>query len=114
MTYHHLKKKSEGGKATLENGALLCRSCHDWLEQLSRTEREKVNNELRRYKRQNSQKCEVVPVDNLSLGFKVMASTFKPEKQKRKYSRGKEKQRLRKQVSEEYSKILEKGDINEL
>lgn len=29
---------------------LLCRSCHDWLEQLSETEREKVNDELRQYK----------------------------------------------------------------
>jgi hypothetical protein len=29
----------------------LCRSCHDWLEQLSEKEREKVNNELRAFKR---------------------------------------------------------------
>lgn len=29
---------------------LLCRSCHDWLEQLSEKEREKVNDELRQYK----------------------------------------------------------------
>lgn len=29
---------------------LLCRSCHDWLEQLSEKEREKVNDELRKYK----------------------------------------------------------------
>ena len=38
------------GKATVENGACLCRSCHDWLEQLSELEREKVNDELREYK----------------------------------------------------------------
>ena len=29
----------------------MCRSCHDWLEQLSEKEREKVNDELRAYKR---------------------------------------------------------------
>ena len=50
LTYHHLKAKRYGGKATVENGACLCRSCHDWLEQLSETEREKINEELRQYK----------------------------------------------------------------
>ena len=50
LTYHHLKAKRYGGKATLDNGACLCRTCHDWLEQLSETEREKVNDELRQYK----------------------------------------------------------------
>ena len=51
LTYHHLKAKRDGGKATVENGACVCRSCHDWLEQLSEQEREKVNDELREYKR---------------------------------------------------------------
>lgn len=51
LTYHHLKAKRDGGKATVENGACVCRSCHDWLEQLSEQEREKVNDELRAYKR---------------------------------------------------------------
>ena len=50
LTYHHLKAKRYGGKATLDNGACLCRTCHDWLEQLSEKEREKVNDELRQYK----------------------------------------------------------------
>lgn len=40
-----------GGKATAENGACLCRKCHDWLEQLSAKEREIVNEELRQYKK---------------------------------------------------------------
>ncbi len=30
---------------------MICRSCHDWLEQLSQQEREKVNDELRAYKK---------------------------------------------------------------
>jgi len=50
LTYHHLKAKRFGGKATLDNGAELCRSCHDWLEQLSETKREIINEELRQYK----------------------------------------------------------------
>ena len=51
LTYHHLKPKHLGGQATVENGANLCRRCHDWLEQLSEQEREKVNDELRAYKK---------------------------------------------------------------
>ena len=50
LTYHHLKPKRLEGKATIENGAELCRSCHDWLEQLSKKEKEIINNELRQYK----------------------------------------------------------------
>lgn len=50
LTYHHLLAKRNGGKATLENGSILCRTCHDWLEALSDKEREIVNNELREYK----------------------------------------------------------------
>ena len=51
LTYHHLKPKHLGGQATVENGANLCRTCHTWLEQLNLKEREKVNDELRAYKR---------------------------------------------------------------
>lgn len=28
LTFHHIKPKSYGGKATLENGALICEECH--------------------------------------------------------------------------------------
>lgn len=48
---HHLIPRSKNGPTTVENGACVCRSCHDWLEQLSEQEREKVNDELREYKR---------------------------------------------------------------
>lgn len=50
ITLHHLKPRRNGGPTTLQNGALVCRKCHDWLEQLPNLEREKVNNELRDYK----------------------------------------------------------------
>lgn len=29
LTFHHIKPKSYGGNATLSNGALVCRQCHD-------------------------------------------------------------------------------------
>ena len=30
LTYHHIKEKSKGGKATIENGALLSAENHAW------------------------------------------------------------------------------------
>ena len=50
ITLHHLQPRRNGGPTTLENGSLVCRKCHDWLEQLPNLEREKVNNEIREYK----------------------------------------------------------------
>lgn len=50
LTYHHLTPKSKGGPATDENGAILCRECHNYLESLDESEREQINEELRRYK----------------------------------------------------------------
>lgn len=63
LTYHHLKAKRYGGKATLDNGAVICRSCHDWLEQLSEMEREIINDELREYKR----KIDMAQVPEISI-----------------------------------------------
>lgn len=50
LTYHHLIPKSKGGPATDENGAILCRECHNFLEALDEEEREKINDELKKYK----------------------------------------------------------------
>lgn len=56
LTLHHLipknRYKARGihGETSVENGAILCRGCHDYLEQLPDEEREKINNELRQYK----------------------------------------------------------------
>lgn len=50
MTYHHLKHKSEGGKATTENGANLYLENHQFLHSLPRGEEERINNAIRRWK----------------------------------------------------------------
>ena len=50
MTYHHLKHKSKGGKATVENGAIVNSLAHQYIHSLSRQEEEIINNELRCYK----------------------------------------------------------------
>lgn len=102
LTYHHLKPKHLGGKATVENGANLCRRCHDWLEQLSKTEREQVNNELREYKRKHSKECTVEFVNYLPLDFEVKAMVFTPEElqPKKKYNRAEDKRNVQKKIRE--------------
>lgn len=50
ITYHHLRAKRNGGKATEENGALVKGYNHQWLERLPEEEREAINNRLREFK----------------------------------------------------------------
>ena len=97
ITLHHLVPLRKGGPTNLVNGSLVCRRCHDWLEQLPNVEREKVNNELREYKRQHSKELEVVLTDDIELPFEIKPIIFEP------YSRAKVKADTRKAV-EEYEK----------
>ena len=52
MTYHHLRHASEGGKATVENGAVVNELAHRYLHSLPREQEETVNNMLRKFKLQ--------------------------------------------------------------
>lgn len=101
LTYHHLIPKRLGGKCTVENGAIICRSCHDWLEQLSNTDREVINNELREYKRELSTECEVVYVDKIKTDYEIQGFIFTPEKLKQPYNRAKDKRKYEKIINEE-------------
>lgn len=51
MTYHHLKHKSNGGKPTIENGAILSALVHQYIHSLPRNQEELINDYLREYKR---------------------------------------------------------------
>lgn len=51
LTLHHLIPLRKNGPTTKENTAVLCRYCHDFVESLTEAEREKVNDELRAYKK---------------------------------------------------------------
>lgn len=50
LTYHHLVHKSDDGKATVENGALVDATAHAYLHSLPRHQEEIINNMLRAYK----------------------------------------------------------------
>lgn len=97
LTYHHLKAKRDGGRATIENGALLCRVCHDWLEEQSPKDRNRLNQELRAYK---ARECKVVLVDDLGvdLGFSVTPAIFNTDSLDRSYNRASKKEKDRKEA----------------
>lgn len=50
MTFHHLKHQSNGGDNSVENGALLDITPHEYIHSLPRSQEEIVNNMLREYK----------------------------------------------------------------
>lgn len=50
ITYHHIKEKSKGGKATFENGALIKGYNHSWFHTLSEADKQKINNAMLEFK----------------------------------------------------------------
>ena len=93
LTYHHIKPKSQGGKATIENGAVLCRACHDYLEQSSPHEKAILNHKLQEYKR-----AKLDFVEEIDLPFEVVTTDLQVEP---KMSKKEKKRILRKQHKKE-------------
>ena len=51
LTYHHILEKSKGGKATVENGALLSADDHQWFHKQSKERQAEMNQAFQDYKR---------------------------------------------------------------
>ena len=103
LTYHHIKMKKDGGRATVENGALLSTENHAWFHKQNPQDQAIMNAMFQEYKKQY-QECEVVFVDKLDLGFEIKAMEFhidEREQKKEKYDRAKEKREFQKRVDEE-------------
>lgn len=71
LTYHHIIEESKGGKATVENGALLSVENHWWLHDQIPEVRNYLNAVFQAYKKKvdNEEigKCDVVFVDDLEV-----------------------------------------------
>lgn len=52
MTYHHLEHKADGGKTSVENGAIVNELAHRYMHSLPRQDEEIINDMLRDYKRE--------------------------------------------------------------
>jgi hypothetical protein len=100
LTYHHIVEKSKGGKATIENGAILSAENHEWFNKQSEEAQAQMNKMFQEYK-----KCKVQLVDDLDTEIEIKAMTFEipleKEKPKEKFNRAKEKREFRKIVEEE-------------
>ena len=89
LSYHHIQKREHGGKATVENGALLRVENHVWFHKQSEEVQRELNRKFQELKRSidEGREVPVVEVDELDLGFGVKAMTFSVEPEKEKYSR---------------------------
>ena len=98
LTYHHIREKSKGGKATVENGALLSAENHAWFHKQNPAAQAEMNKRFQEYK-----KCEVVFVDELETKTEIKAVELciEEREQKREYNRAKQK-RETKILEEEY------------
>ena len=96
LTYHHIKMKSKGGKATVENGALLTAENHNWFHQQSKQAQKEMNEKFQAYKKaiDEGKELEVVLADDVELPFEIKPIIFEP------YSRAKVKADTRKAVDE--------------
>lgn len=116
LTYHHIKEKSKGGKATIENGALLSAENHQWFHQQDRADRERMNNmfqELKRNIDNGYEECQVVlaPESDITTPFELDIITANidttgqiktQKKAKKKYNRPKQKRKTERLIKRYY------------
>ena len=50
LEYHHMQHRSEGGRTTLDNGAVVNRQEHSYMHSLPREQEEIINNHIRQWK----------------------------------------------------------------
>ena len=109
LTFHHILKKEFGGKATLENGAILSAENHQWFNQQPPAEQARLNAIFQQYK------LGVLEIENGRV-IDAQAITFDDEEEyisiplepidKRKYNRAK----VKREIQREIDKYYEKGD----
>ena len=100
LTYHHIREKSNGGQATVENGALLSAENHAWFNKQSEEAQKQMNELFQKYK--ESAECKVEFVDGLDTRFSIASAIIVPaELGKEHYNRAKEKRAWKKEVEEE-------------
>ena len=100
LTYHHIKEKRYGGKATVENGAILSEENHIWFNEQSKEAQKQMNELFQQYKA--SVECKIEFVEDLDTRFSIASSIIVPaELEKEHYNRAKENRAWKKQVEEE-------------
>ena len=99
LTYHHIREKQYGGKATVENGALLSAENHEWFNKQSKEAQRQMNELFQKYKQ--SVECRVEFVEELDTRFSIASAIIVPAELEKKYNRAREKRAWKKEVEEE-------------
>lgn len=105
LTYHHITKKEHGGKATVENGALLSAENHAWLNKQSPAEQARLNNIFQQYKMGvlEMRNGRIVQSEIVQLDLKMEEYDSIPlEPDNRKYNRAKVKKETQKAIDRYY------------
>lgn len=72
LTYHHILEKSKGGRATIENGALLSAENHEWFHKQPKQAQRQMDEMFQELKRQiDRQECRVEYVDEVKCPFEA-------------------------------------------
>lgn len=105
LTYHHILERQNGGKATVENGAILSAENHRWFNEQSKEIQEEMNKAFQEYKA--SIRCATITATpkeikieqpkkiNIETGAEVIEIKLEPmtEEEQAKYNEYKEEQR---------------------
>lgn len=103
LTFHHIKEKSKGGKATEENGAILSAENHAWFHKQPKEIRDKINQMFQDYKKtfgENSTDSSYAGTNSSTNIEEIDYDEF-ISLAKSRYNRAKEKREFQKRVEEE-------------
>jgi hypothetical protein len=104
LTYHHIQMKKDGGKATVENGALLRTDNHAWFHQQSKEAQRIMNQAFQDYKK-NYKKCDVEIVEDVSQPYElelIELEVTDKEIKTRKFNRSEIKKETKELIDEYY------------
>lgn len=107
LTFHHIKERSKGGKATEENGAILSAENHAWFHKQPKEIRDKINQIFQDYKKSfaegsiDSNGSRVTPsIDIEELDYNDFMTLAKSS-----YNRAKDKREARKRIQEDLNDL---------
>ena len=106
LTYHHIHEKQYGGKATVENGALLTEEHHIWLHKQPPEIKSKLNLAFQEFKRRKDAELPIETVDVDEIPFEMTICDLEVDKNGKMkiYNRAKIKEEMKKLVVEELEK----------
>lgn len=100
LTFHHIKERSKGGRATEENGALLSAENHAWFHKQPKEVQDKLNQIFQEYKKSFNQNHPDSSTSehntSVSLSYDKVISLAKAS-----YNRAKDKREARKRIQED-------------